>query len=408
MTTLNSHAAHGPTTPDALRSLDSQLQGDLGATRLLFAFYGCGHDDARIHEFLRTRFPTACVIGGTSAGGLMTQSGVHGPDAIGLLRIEDAHGDYGVAAGPLGDDPAAAAEALLNDALARAGAPGELPELVWIYQAPGREEQVLRGLRSVVGDRCPIIGGSSADDDVTGRWRQLGPQGPLTDGLVVAVLFPSTPVGFAFQGGYEPAGPSGIVTGIGFQPAGDSGIVTATAGRELLSIDHQPAAHVYDRWTGGSVAAQLATGGNVLAATTMCPLATDAGRVDGVSHFLLVHPEAVTAQGTLRTFCDLHVGDRVYAMRGNHLQLVERAGRVVDQARQMLPEPEAPMAGVLLVYCGGCKLAVGSQIGNVAAAVTAGTQDAPWIGCFTYGEQGRVIDSNVHGNLMISAVVFGQ
>jgi hypothetical protein len=267
---------------------------------------------------------------------------------------------------------------------------------------------VLRGLRRVVGDRCPIIGGSSADNDVSGQWRQLGPQGPLQDGLVVAVLFPSTPLGFAFQGGYEPAGPTGIVTGIGLEPAGDSGIVTGTAGREILSIDDEPAAQVYNRWTGGSIAAQMARGGNVLAATTMCPLATDAGRVDGVSHFLLVHPEAVTDQGALRTFCDLQVGERVYAMRGNHRQLVERAGRVVDQARQALPDPALPVAGVLLVYCGGCKLAVGEQITQVAGAVSASAGAAPWIGCFTYGEQGRVIDSNVHGNLMISAVVFGR
>ena len=408
MTTLHSHAAHGATPPAALQALDQQLQADPGATRLLFCFYGCDHDDALIHRYLQDRFPAAALIGGTSAGGLMTGRGVHGADAIGLLCIEDGAGDYGVAAGSLGDDPAACAQRLLNEALAQAGTPGELPELVWIYQAPGREEQVLEGLRRVVGDRCPIIGGSSADNDVSGRWRQLGPQGPLTDGLVVAVMFPSTALGFAFQGGYEPAGPSGIVTGIGMEPAGASGIVTATAGREILSIDDQPAAQVYNRWTGGSVAAQLDGGGNVLAATTMCPLATDAGRVDGVSHFLLVHPEAVTAGGALRTFCDLQVGDRVYAMRGNHRQLVERAGRVVEQARQALPDPAAPMAGVLMVYCGGCKLAVGAQIHQVAGAVSASVGTAPWIGCFTYGEQGRVIESNVHGNLMISAVVFAR
>src|SRR3546814_3501620 len=59
----------------------------------------------------------------------------------------------------------------------------------------GQEEQVVEGLRRVVGDRCPIIGGSSADDDVVGLWRRLGPDGPMEDGIVVGVLFSSGGIG---------------------------------------------------------------------------------------------------------------------------------------------------------------------------------------------------------------------
>ena len=34
--------------------------------------------------------------------------------------------------------------------------------------------------------------------------------------------------------------------------------------------------------------------------------------------------------------------------------------------------------------------------------------DAPFVGCFTFGEQGFLADRNMHGNLMISAVAFGR
>lgn len=406
MTALTSYVASAAATLEAVDALQAQIPAH-EAPDLVFVFYGCGHDDALLHQRLRARFPSAGLIGGTSSGGVLSQHGATGPDAIGLLCLSDADGDYGVAAGPLGEDAQATAEALLHAALRAAGAPGELPELVWIYQVPGREEQVLRGLRRVVGDRCPIIGGSSADDDVSGRWRQFGPQGPLVNGLVVAVLLPSSPIGFAFQGGYEPAGPSGIVTGIGFRQAGNSGVVTATTGREIVSIDGEPAAEVYNRWTEGSITAQLA-GGTVLAATTMFPLATLAGQADGVSQFLLMHPEAVTSQGALRMFCDLQAGERVYAMRGDRQRLVARAGKVVEQARAALPDPQAPPAGVLLVYCGGCKLAVGAQIGDVAHAVAQGLDGVPFLSCFTFGEQGHLIERNVHGNLMISAIAFAR
>ena len=58
-------------------------------------------------------------------------------------------------------------------------------------------------------------------------------------------------------------------------------------------------------------------------------------------------------------------------------------------------------------YCGGCKLAVDEEIGRVAQSVNDALDGAPFIGCFTFGEQGYLIDRSVHGNLMISAIAFG-
>jgi len=407
MDRMHSCAARGQDTAEVFRALTAQLPEGARGAQMVVAFYGCGHDDDLLGTELRRYFPNAALLGGSSAGGLMTERGVVDEQGVGLLVLEDAAGEYGAAAGPLGHDPAAAAEALLCQALASCGCEGQLPELVWIYQAPGHEEAVLEGLRRVVGNRCPIIGGTSADETVAGRWRQLGPEGALSDGLVVGVLFPSAAVGFAFQGGYEPAGPSGVVTGIGFEPNGASGVVTVGHGREILSIDGEPAAAVYNRWTGGVIAGALERGGSILQQTTMFPLATDGGRIDGVTHYLLMHPESVTPAGGLRVFRDVAAGTRLFAMRGDRRRLIERAGRVSRQARRRLPDALA-VAGALVVYCGGCKIAVDGEIGDVAGAIAESLHGAPFLGCFTFGEQGCLIDSNVHGNLMISAVVFAH
>ena len=407
MTQLHVHAVSAADTATALALLDDELPASVNP-RLIFVFYGCVHDDQALHRHLRRRYPDAALLGGTSAGGVMTHRGVLGPESIGLLLIDDEAGEYGVAAAPLGADAAATAQALLLQALADAGCSGQLPELIWIYQAPGREEAVVEGLRRVVGDRCPIVGGSSADDDVSGRWRQLGPQGVMADGLVVGVLLPSVPLGCAFQGGYEPTGPSGVVTSIGYRTSGQCGVVTATAGREIISIDGLPAAEVYNHWTGGQISGQLVNGGTVLFETSMCPIATEAGRVDGVSHYLLVHPEAVGDGGILRTFSNLEVGARLHAMTGDRRRLVDRAGRVAAQALRLLPAAHSAAAGALIVYCGGCRMAVGDEVSEVSATVAASLGAAPFIGCFTFGEQGQLLDRNVHGNLMISAVVFAR
>ena len=408
MVTIHSVAASGSNTVSALDAIDAKLRAQsIGAT-FIYAFYDCDHDDRALHEFLRRRFPDAALLGGTSCSGVMNEQRLWEAGSIGLLLIYDADGDYGVAAAPCGADPAATAETVLRAALANAGCPGELPELIWTYQAPGHEEAVIEGLRRIVGDRCPIIGGSSADNTVKGGWRQLGPDGPMADGLVVGVLFPSGGIGYAFQGGYEPAGPSGIVTGIGPDCAGVDGAAASQGGRQIVSIDNVPAAQLYNEWIGHRLDGKIAGGGNILLDTTMHPLARNAGEIGGVPHFLLIHPEAITGQGALSTFAAIAEGDRIYSMRGDKRRLVERAGRVATEAASRLPGGADSLAGGLMVYCAGCMLAVDDEMPNVARAVARSFTGSPFLGCFTFGEQGRMADRNLHGNLMISAIAFGH
>ena len=409
MVAIRSHVAVGGVTEQVLSELSGAL-GDSSALRADFVsvFYDCDHDDQAIAAFLRERFPDAALLGGTSCAGVMSEAGLAGGGSIGLLLVEDPDGDYGTAAVRLEGDAADCAERALHAALDNAGCAGELPELIWIYQAPGREEAVIEGLRRVVGDRCPIIGGSSADNEVAGEWRQIGPDGPMRDGLVVGVFFSSGGIGFAFQGGYEPSGESGIVTRVGFGPAGDSGIVTKSRGREIISIDGKPAAQVYNDWVGGVLSDKLDGGGNILKDTTMFPVGVDAGKIEGITNYLLVHPDRILPNGALSTFADIEEGAQLFSMRGNKARLVERAGKVATTAAATLPGGPDSLAGGLVVYCAGCMLAVGDEMPKVSTAVSESFDGRPFIGCFTFGEQGSMLDRNAHGNLMISAIAFAK
>jgi hypothetical protein len=406
MVSIASYVAAGPDTDAAISALDRRIAAEARTARFAYAFFGCGHDGHAIHAYLQRRFPETAILGGTSCSGVMNQEKLWSADSIGLLLIDDPGGEYGVAGTHIGDDAAGAAEQALRAAMQNAECPGELPELIWVFQAPGREEEVVEGLRRVVGDRCPIIGGSSADDTVEGNWCQLGPDGVMTDGLVVGVLFPSGGVGYSFQSGYEPAGPSGIVTRIG--GSARRGCVTKARGRHILEIDGMPAAQIYNGWIGHLLDTKAETGGSILADTTMCPLAIDAGQIEGITQYILVHPESITRDGALTTFASIEEGTRVHSMRGDRRQLIDRAGRVTTKAAQMLPGGAANIAGGLVVYCAGCKMAVEEQMPAVVDAVRSSFDGKPFLGCFTFGEQGCVVDRNVHGNLMISAVVFGR
>ncbi len=408
MVALKSFVACHTTTEAALAELTRDVRSSAVKPNMVYVFYDNVHDDRLIYDFLRTNCPGAAIVGGTSCNGVMTEKGLAGSGSIGLLSIEDERGDYGSAAVAFDADPASCAERALHAALEAADCSGELPELIWIYQAPGKEEAVIEGLRRVVGDRCPIIGGSSADNDVSGGWRQIGPDGPIRDGLVVGVIFSSGGVGFAFQGGYEPTGPNGIVTRVGYDAAGDSGIVTKSKGRKIISIDGEPAATVYNRWIGGGLSEKLEKGGNILTDTTMYPLGVDAGKIEDVTHYILIHPEQILQGGVLSTFASIEEGTRIFSMRGDKSRLVDRAGKVSVAATATLSGGAESLAGGLVVYCAGCMLAVGDQMPKVSNTVASSFNGMPFVGCFTFGEQGFLLDKNAHGNLMISAITFGR
>ncbi|MGP1666214.1 MAG: FIST C-terminal domain-containing protein, partial [Rhodanobacter sp.] len=101
-------------------------------------------------------------------------------------------------------------------------------------------------------------------------------------------------------------------------------------------------------------------------------------------------------------------GTRLFSMRGEKRRLIERAGRVAAAATATLAGGVENLAGGLVVYCAGCMLAVGDQMSEVSEVVSASFDGQPFLGCFTFGEQGAVLDTNAHGNLMISAIAFGR
>ena len=378
----------------AVRALAEEL-GQGGATRpdFLAIHFGVGLDAAALQGAALETFGAGPLHGGSSCLGIMGAKGADiGGAGIGALAIWDADGSFGTASADLGDDAAAAAATAAEAALMAAGRPGEMPDLVWLTVAPGREEQVLAGLRTVVGPTTLIVGGSSADNDVSGAWAQFGPDAVHADGVVVSVLFPSASVASAYQSGYVPTGASGMVT--------------AVSGRSLQQIDGRPAAWVYGEWTAGAMKPADTETRSILADSTLWPLGRVTHHVAEVPFHLLVHPAASHPDGSLDLFADVEVGDRLWQMQGSAESLVSRAGRVAAQARA---EIGGDVSGALVVYCAGCMLAVRDRIDEVRAGITSALGDAPWIGVYTFGEQGAAAgDASRHGNLMISCTVFAE
>ncbi len=352
--------------------------------------------EAIVHH-LQAHLGPVPIHGGTSCMGVMSPDGFFSDQGVGLglLAISDPAGSYGVGVADLADQPARAAKIATEKALAHAQRDGEVPALVWMNAAPGHEEKLISGIEELVGPDVPITGGSTGDNTVSGNWRQATGSGVFQNAVVISVFFPSGNFHYAFHSGYD--------------PTDRKGRVTKAIGRELLEIDGRPAGQVYNEWTQGLIEPELSSQGHVLAKTTLAPLGRIVGTVGGVPYYKLSHPSQVTDGGGLTLFSDIQTGDEIVLMTGSRSSLVTRAGRVAKSALSAGGfEPDA-IIGAIVVYCAGCMLTIKEEMNQVADVIDQAIGRAPFLGIFTFGEQGCFIgNENTHGNLMISVVAFSR
>ncbi len=349
---------------------------------------------ADFHAQTQSHFSAAALHGGTSCRGVIAHDWQDRTRfaRCGVLAIFDPEGSYGSASSGASDTPRqCAADATLR-ALSSAGRPSEAPDMVFLTVAPGKEEAVLEGIRSVVGPGTPILGGSSSDNTFAGAWAQFSGDAFHTDGFVISVLFPSRPLMMTVQNGCA--------------PTGRNGVVTAADGRRLIEIDGEPAAQVYERWTNGAIAApQPGDGGRmIMGSTSLWPLGRVRSHLGDVPYYMLMQPAFVQPDGSLDLLANVKVGERLWQMEGKPEHLLSRPARMTRLARR---SEEKPVGG-LVVYCAGCMMVVEDRMHEVADSLMDAMDGAPFMCMFTFGEQGA--HPNVpaeHGNLMFACAVFG-
>lgn len=377
-----------------IEDIASQLELDArGRPDFLVLHFGADLDAAALREEAIARTGAEFLHGGSSCLGVMGNAGADiSGSTLGAFAIWDSEGSYGTSSAELGDDAEAAARNALVAALMNAGRPDELPEMIWLTVAPGREEDVISGLRSIVGPESLIVGGSSADNDVSGKWIQFSQNDLHSDGIVVSVLFPSGPVSSAYHSGYA--------------PTGENGIATRVEGRRLHEIDGRPALQVLNEWSSGAIPIAGEEQRSILAESTLWPFGRVVREIASVPFHILAHPAVANPDGSVDLFAAVKAGDQLWQMRGSADSLVARAGRVAARANRASGENAA---GALVVYCGGCMLAVRDRMDEVSAGISAELGDKPWLGVFTFGEQGVPAGGESrHGNLMISCTMFAK
>lgn len=382
----------------AAREVIAEIRSKLNsAPHFLIVSTSILYDTLSLAKELRELMPGVPIHGGTSCRGVMSEKGFcHSPGGhgLGIFAIHDEQGAYGTSGVEIELSPHDAAMKAAQLAVDGAKRPGESPALVWLMSPPGLEEGVISGLMDFFGPNVPIFGGTSADEDVSGHWAQFTHLTHSTRSVVVSVFYPSSSIAYAFQGGYD--------------ATETVGVVTRGKGRLIEELNGRPAAEVYNEWIGGTLTELIGKEANVLMKTSLHPLGRFVGRFGGVPYLQLSHPDTVTANRGLTVFTNIDQGETVCLMKGTEEALVTRSKRIVESALRNSPIKNPKIEGALLIYCAGCMLTVQHRMNEVVSNIKSALgENTPFLGAFTFGEQGSFFGGeNRHGNLMISVVLF--
>ncbi len=355
------------------------LQGESPGLALLFATVDM--DLPVLVRRVARRLGRVPIFGSSSFTGILTTAGFQsGPNGVaGLMLISGVQA--GVSRCFLGKNPARAG-ALAAGLAIREAAQGRPPALFLVTSPPGSEEAVVAGIsRKYPG--IPIVGGSPADNTIEGKWQVFADGWVLPQSAVVAALYAPGQVGYAFGSGYRPT-----------RLRARAG----AAGRLLKTLDGMPALDVYAGWIKKD-REELIGDWKLLGESLLAPPATPVQDA-----YLIKHLAVGNEDGTIGAFAEFADGEDIVLMEATTDEIISAAGEVVRQAAQGIRDVRA----VFLVHCAGRRVALGDRIGEVVGAVRSAVGDAPFLGFCSFGEQGMLVPGvNLHGNLMLSALVLG-
>ncbi|MCE5314379.1 MAG: FIST N-terminal domain-containing protein [Armatimonadota bacterium] len=388
-----------PDTACAVREAFDMLLERLGNMPNIIVIQSTEQYDFNLMISLLGAFaPNTRIHGSTSSVGVMTEDGFHSKDSqsIGFLGIYDPDGSYGVGAVAIDDDAQAAASKAIEVALTDADRPGEIPGFVLLACSPNNEEAIIHGIQDVIGPGVPIIGGTSADNMLDCHWKQFTSSGVYSEAIEVTTVFPSVEFGYSFHSG--------------FSPSAKTGRVTRANDRTIYEIDGRPAVSVYYEWLGESVAKTLPKEGYIFKNVKHYPHAFGRiiGTVENVPYYLISQPHTAMPDGSLLLFTQIETGDEIILMSEPRSGLISKAGRVVQAAMNSADMSPQDVCGVLLMCCAGYLLPQ-DEMNAAAQTIRAAVGGKPFLSAFSYGEQGPFVSGeNRHGNLMVSALVFGE
>jgi hypothetical protein len=150
--------------------------------------------------------------------------------------------------------------------------------------------------------------------------------------------------------------------------------------------------------------------GNILAPSALFPLGRKVGLdVEEEPCYQMLHPSEISDKHHINMFAGVKDGDEIELLRGSEETLVSEISDVCHRLMLNQGFSSSDIKGALVIYCAGCMLASKPHIPRVVKRLNHALNNAPFIGTFNFGEQGRYPNGQIgHGNLMFSVLLFSS
>ncbi len=387
---------------EAVREAVSKAREKLKAeprAALVFASKSKYPDHAALAEEL-DRELGGIPFAGASTAGEYTDEGVHkGSLSVMLIGTEDFK--IGVGVGErAGERPLEAGYEAAKKALEELGdfefciSAKNLfcaPLVALMFSAPGREEDVIHGIRRAVGCLPQILGGSSGDDyELKPPFGYQLASGKSYTGAVVVALVASR-----FR--------LGVAGGHPYEGTGKFGIATKTEGARsevLAEIDGRSALEVYSEWLGKP---KEEVAKNMLSIGLGNPLGIPDHRG---RRFFVKHPAIVDGERIVN-FAEIPEGSAVHLLQATPEKTVEATASALRESVKRAGTAE--LVAAILIHCAGSAAFVGEKIGESFEKIKRELGEAALIGFNSYGEQWpRYGGPTAHWNLTTAFLVIGK
>ena len=386
---------------EAVESMQAQMQEDHPDWMMVFS--SIDYDEQAVMDALRNEVgPDTKIVGITSWQGVMTSDNWHTGPALAVLGISSSEITFGVGVTRIaeGEGRQAGQEAVRLAMQDADKAETDAPKIILINGTIGQEEDILKGIGDVAGADVPVLGATAGDNDLTGEWRQYGNGQAYPDALLVTAIYTDLKVGYMFS------------SGLGYLRTDKQGKVTRAEGRTIYEIDNRPAADVYNEWLGGEIDDELTNEEtNIIQRGILDPLAVAVAGDTGITYYLTVHPIFINfPERSLTSVAVIEEGQTISIMRGSAEAHALRPPLVIRQARAIGEIEENEVAAGIVLSCACTHMVLGDEgVQNIIPAMSAAFGGAPFIGAFTFGEQGPVPGvGNRHQNLIQNVLIFGK
>ncbi|MEZ4372802.1 MAG: FIST N-terminal domain-containing protein [Polyangiaceae bacterium] len=356
--------AIAPRLDAAIDTLVSRL--DRRDPLLILAFSSPEHALARVLDGVASRFPTARVLGASSAGEFTEQR-----EAKGAIALFALAGDFQITTGlgvGLTEDPEAAVKSALGESAPSSEYPNETV-IMLLDPLTGRGEEATLLAASLLGPDVPLAGGAAGDDLAMTSCEVGVPGHAGSDAVAIARVRSRRPLGLGVAHGHTPlAGP--------FR-------VTRASGSVIHELDGRPA---FDVWAEATLADARARGIDPLA---LSPdqlggflLQYEAGLPNGDAYKVRA-PLSKNEDGSLNFACGVAQGAQLHVMQGLPQEQISSARRAAAAARKDLKDE---VAGALVFDCICRNLILGESFNAALGEISQELGGAPLAGFETYGE----------------------